>query len=527
MKKKLFEIKFLCENDFQKNWEICECENGGGKVTSYCKHGLKCENCKFDYGQICNDCIIEPNKVLRFVYLDVFFLKTELKYYNEMKILQKDIENFNINIANLFNENINNISNNKSRAKRFKKHFYNLRNNFIAYQKLKLIIIHQLRKDQNYNLIQIYKKMEYFKICFKEYKYNEILTKDENISKISNFFATQKPIYLYDYLKNRSLKNSEKEQSILDSINEYNIDNNKTKSIKKIYPIARFCLEEDFYDRYEDIEDIEYIKLLEIFKFYSSINYGKNYYDDYKKNYSLKFKNEDMKLKLKIFSEDRWICSRFLIKLSDLKYIIHIYFPHYSKNEEHHNWIFIAKLIDEIDIIYELNFIVDSKDLKEIIELEKNNKYLLYENGEYTYYNNNKIIIFDLNSPCNIIHKDFGNYRIDSIFKPDNYKNVVFIFMAKPLLNLLIFDYKFMQVNTIIDLINPIIPSEKILDWRPYIYEVKEIKKNKIMFYGNQRSSDDYSIQIDKYDFKIIFDYERLNIEYAENISYYDDYVWE
>ena len=162
--------------------------------------------------------------------------------------------------------------------------------------------------------------MEYFKICFKEYKYNEILTKDENISKISNFFATQKPIYLYDYLKNRSLKNSEKEQSILDSINEYNIDNNKTKSIKKIYPIARFCLEEDFYDRYEDIEDIEYIKLLEIFKFYSSINYGKNYYDDYKKNYSLKFKNEDMKLKLKIFSEDRWICSRFLIKLSDLKY---------------------------------------------------------------------------------------------------------------------------------------------------------------------------------------------------------------
>ena len=117
LKKKLFKMKFLCENDFQKNWEICECENGGGRVTCYCKHGLKCENCKFDYAQVCNDCIMEPNKELRFFYLDVFFLKTELKYYDEIKILQKDIDNFNNNIANLFNENINNISNNKTRVK--------------------------------------------------------------------------------------------------------------------------------------------------------------------------------------------------------------------------------------------------------------------------------------------------------------------------------------------------------------------------------------------------------------------------
>ena len=521
LKKKLFKMKFLCENDFQKNWEICECENGGGRVTCYCKHGLKCENCKFDYAQVCNDCIMEPNKELRFFYLDVFFLKTELKYYDEIKILQKDIDNFNNNIANLFNENINNISNNKTRAKRFRKHFNDLRYNFIAYQKLKLISINQLKKDQNYNLIQLFKKMKYFKICFKRYKYNEKLTKDENISKISNFFATQKPIYFYNYIRERSIKNIEKKSNISE---QNNIISNKIEYQKKEYPEASFKIRTDTYSRNEDIE---YYKLLEVFKFNSSIYGNMNYYDDSKKFYYLKFKEKDINIKLEILSNASWcINSKFLIKLSDLKYLIHIYFDYYYNNN-YHNWIFIANLVDEIDIIYELDFIFDSKDLTEIIELEKKQKYLFYKIDKYSHLNNNKIIIFDSNSPYHIAQKYFNNFSIETIFKPNNYKNGIFIFTAMPLLNLIIFDYKFIQINTIIDLINPIIPFKEILYYSPYIYEIKEINNNKIMFYGSQKKSEYYKSKINKYDFKIIFNYERLNIEFAENISFYDERAWE
>ena len=54
LKNKLFKIKFLNENNLQKKWNICECENGGGEVVSYCKHGLKCKNCIFETNQICN-----------------------------------------------------------------------------------------------------------------------------------------------------------------------------------------------------------------------------------------------------------------------------------------------------------------------------------------------------------------------------------------------------------------------------------------------------------------------------------------
>ena len=156
-------------------------------------------------------------------------------------------------------------------------------------------------------------------------------------------------------------------------------------------------------------------------------------------------------------------------------------------NNDNHNWIFIANLVDEIDIIYELDFIFDSKDLTEIIELEKKQKYLFYKIDKYSHLNNNKIIIFDSNSPYHIAQKYFNNFSIETIFKHNNYKNGIFIFTAMPLLNLIIFDYKFIQINTIIDLINPIIPFKEFLYYSPYIYEIKEINNNKIMFYGSQK----------------------------------------
>ena len=77
-----------------------------------------------------------------------------------------------------------------------------------------------MRKDQNYHLIQLFKKMKYFKLCFKEYKYYDLLSKDENISRISNFFASQNPIYFFDYLGERRNRNISQEPQIIENYEE-------------------------------------------------------------------------------------------------------------------------------------------------------------------------------------------------------------------------------------------------------------------------------------------------------------------
>ena len=167
-------------------------------------------------------------------------MEAEINKYDYLTQINNDIDNFNNYIAKLFIENINNIKENKSRAKRFKKHFNDLRKNFISYQKLKLIVINKLKQDKNYHLIQLFKKMTNLNLCFKEYINVEKLNKDENISKISNFFATQKPIYFSDNIKERNMKNVIEEQTILEE-SEVEIINNKNKNNNKnnfIFPEA-------------------------------------------------------------------------------------------------------------------------------------------------------------------------------------------------------------------------------------------------------------------------------------------------
>ena len=80
-----------------------------------------------------------------------------------------------------------------------------------------------------------------------------------------------------------------------------------------------------------------------------------------------------------------------------------------------------------------------------------------------------------------------------------------------------------MYLNLIIIKINPIIPMERLYCYRPYIYEIKELDNNKLLFYGSQRLYDYYK----KYYFKIIFNYKKLDIEMAENIDYYDEHAWD
>ena len=137
----------------------------------------------------------------------------------------------------------------------------------------------------------------YFKLWFKEFRYNEKLSKDENINKILNFFATQKPINFLDYLKERSLKNIKEEPCLIENSEKKEVKRrNKSKDDKFDYPKAYFDLGITFY---RDEEYKKYISLIHIFNFYK---YGSYLMDcKEKKAYSIKFKEEDTKNKLDIF----------------------------------------------------------------------------------------------------------------------------------------------------------------------------------------------------------------------------------
>ena len=50
--KRLFDMKFLTLDNIPKNWQICECENGGGEVITYCYHGLRCKNCIYSISRL-------------------------------------------------------------------------------------------------------------------------------------------------------------------------------------------------------------------------------------------------------------------------------------------------------------------------------------------------------------------------------------------------------------------------------------------------------------------------------------------
>ena len=381
-------------------------------------------------------------------------------------------------------------------------------------------------QDKNYHLIQLFKKMKYFNLCFKEFKYNEKLTRDENISKISNFFAKQKPIYFFDYINERSLKNISEEQNIKEDSKDKKSKSKKNDDKAKNFKFPKtYLIEEN--TSYSNKEFYKYIELINIFKFTEFEDHNRSK-SNKKIGYSLKFKDKDLKKKIDIFYHKNYYYYNYyyekridckpIIKISDLKWIFRL------DDQYHRNyWICITNLVDEIDNIFEAEFIIDCGKLNKTLELEKQKYYLIYKGlrNKYNYFVNN-IIIFDPNFPENYIVKKFKNRYIETIFKLNNFKNILLIFLAEPLLNLLIYDYKLNQVDTIIDLINPIIPFRILYCWRPYIYEIKELDNNKLIFYGSQRMYHTYK----SYYFKIIFNYKNLDIEMAENIEYYDVEAW-
>ena len=176
-------------DNIPKNWKTCFCKKN--EAIYCCEHGLRCKNC-LKCG--CSNDFEAEN--FRFFHLDVLFLKKESEGFDVIKSIENEVKLFNENVAQIYleyKEEIEKIKN-ESRKKRIMKHFTDIRKEFISYQKLKLIVINVLRKEQNINLLEIFNHFINYKLKFNKFIYSKELSLDKNLSKLSNFLATQKPI---------------------------------------------------------------------------------------------------------------------------------------------------------------------------------------------------------------------------------------------------------------------------------------------------------------------------------------------
>ena len=142
-------------------------------------------NMRFCYGCNLSDMVDNFN----FINLDIIFLKYESKKFNEIESIEKEVNEFNEKIAKLFVDN-KDKKENETRKKRFIKHFMHYRNNFIAYEKLKIIICNIIRKNQDMHLLNLYTYFQEYEMRFKEFEFLKNKSLDENISRISNFLAS-------------------------------------------------------------------------------------------------------------------------------------------------------------------------------------------------------------------------------------------------------------------------------------------------------------------------------------------------
>ena len=79
------------------------------------------------------------------------------------------------------------------------------------------------------------------------------------------------------------------------------------------------------------------------------------------------------------------------------------------------------------------------------------------------------------------------------ILKNDIYKNKIFLCLSVPLFTLSLFDCKLNQINTIIEVINPICKRIDIFfHFLPCIVGIKELDENKILLIGSQHHYYDY-----------------------------------
>ena len=218
----------------------------------------------------------------------------------------------------------------------------------------------------------------------------------------------------------------------------------------------------------------------------------------YSIGFSGKLDNINVKSELLFNSKKIPIKCKPIIKLENGKFIFQIF---NNKN----NWICFLNESKFNLKVFELEHATNTGKLNSIFKIKKKKKIILYENFNYdlNLKKIDKISILDLFYPYEIKYYTFKNLNIDNkFFMLKNLENILLIPCIEPYLNLIMFDYELNQVNTIIEL--------------PYIYDIKELKNNKLLLYGAQRYERDYPPSFSyKYKFKIIFNYNNFDIELA------------
>ena len=315
--------KFLINNN-PMDWKHCPCNEN--KNIIYCEHGIRCTNCACHK---CNNDYETDN--YKFINLDIIFLKYESKLYNEIENLENEVNEFNENIAKLYIENKDKIEN-ETRKKRFIKHFMYLRNNFIAYQKLKIIICNIIKKNQDMNLFKLFTYFKEHKMRFKKFIYLNNLSQDKNIGRISNFFASQNPIYFEEI----------DDEYNINIVNEYlNLENNEEKSNE---------INEKKEEKEEKLPDCKLeIKSNEInnIKSYIESNNIFKFYDDDKRNiYFIRFTSDFSYQKMEIFkrenNNDLKVECKILHKLKNGKLFFSL-----INNNDNKNWICLSETSDD------------------------------------------------------------------------------------------------------------------------------------------------------------------------------------
>lgn len=358
--------------------------------------------------------------------------------------------------------------------------------------------------------MRLYEHLKNNKLGFKKFIFSKHLSLDKNISKLSNFFATQNPIFFEKIDENEKEKINLIEKYLkAENIEEEKPKDNQNDKIKLENTHTKITMNNENELR-------NYINSRNIFQFYN--NNGINVY-------SIKFNEEFSDKKNEIFNNGIYMnsiyadCSPFC-QLKNGKWVFKI-----CVNKEY--WICLLQQNDKIFEIETLEkiHIKEYNGRCNLFEINED-KFLIYENYSpdinlvrpYTH----KTRIYIINSRTGYMNKEIviplTNGSIENLFYLDKYKNILFIFLAFPLLNLVLLDFELNQINTIIDIINPLYETD-IYEYRPIIKDIKILKNNKLCLIGGQLPNvndahPDYNYY---YDFKIIYNLDNFEIECAEN----------
>ena len=361
---------------------------------------------------------------------------------------------------------------------------------------------------------------------FNTFEYDKNLSQDKNISKLSDFFVNKKPIFFVEKKENNyneEIEGKKSDNKINEENNNENENNNKNENGEEDDEIKS----SHYYNDTDDINVYNnYIQSNNIFPFYDNQNENLiSYYIKFKKSFSSKkfeiFKrknNCDFILKLKnrkfVFYLNKWIC---IFNLKSEKY-------NYKKILE----LEFAETISYYPSgILELPGSMKKEDLEEKILIYKTKKDS-WDSSSFYNHAIDLLYAIDLNESNKfIMHKIFlpwNKFVVEGVHisKNKKYKNIIFLCLSVPLLTLSLLDCKLNQINTIIEVINPICKRIDIFfKFLPCIVEIKELNNNKILLIGSQHHYYDYPPFINGYynRFEIIFDLDKNEIENAKSIN--------